>query len=46
MNAENSMIQVGLFLDCSGFAVYSSHIEMEGKVSHTIGEYTLDCSCP
>ncbi|WVY99786.1 hypothetical protein V8G54_025856 [Vigna mungo] len=41
MNAENSMIQVGPFLDCSGFAVYSSQIEMEGKVSHTTGEYTL-----
>ncbi|TKY50057.1 GAMETE EXPRESSED 3 [Spatholobus suberectus] len=41
MNAENSMVQVGPFLDCSGFAVYSSQIEMEGKVSHTIGEYTV-----
>ncbi|KAK7334522.1 hypothetical protein VNO80_26279 [Phaseolus coccineus] len=41
MNAKNSMIQVGPFLDCSGFAVYSSQIEMEGKASHTIGEYTL-----
>ncbi|KAK8469182.1 hypothetical protein PHAVU_005G010600 [Phaseolus vulgaris] len=41
MNAKNSMIQVGPFLDCSGFAVYSSQIEMEGKVSHTVGEYTL-----
>ena len=41
MNAENSMIQVGPFLDCSGFAIYSSQIEMEGKISHTIGEYTV-----
>ncbi|XP_028196668.1 protein GAMETE EXPRESSED 3-like [Glycine soja] len=41
MNAENSMIQVGPFLDCSGFAIYSSQIEMEGKVSRTIGEYTV-----
>ncbi|GAU45592.1 hypothetical protein TSUD_285610, partial [Trifolium subterraneum] len=32
---------VGPFLDCSGFAVYSSQIEMEGKVSHSIGEYTI-----
>jgi len=37
MNVENSMIQVGPFLDCSGFSVYSSQIEMEGKVSYTIG---------
>ncbi|KAK7271775.1 hypothetical protein RJT34_27949 [Clitoria ternatea] len=41
MNAENSMVQVGPFLDCSGFSVYSSQIEMEGKVTHTIGEYTV-----
>ncbi|XP_027357154.1 protein GAMETE EXPRESSED 3 [Abrus precatorius] len=41
MNAEKYMVQVGPFLDCSGFAVYSSQIEMEGKVSHTIGEYTV-----
>lgn len=41
MNAENSIIQVGPFLDCSGFAIYSSQIEMEGKISHTIGEYTV-----
>ncbi|XP_073221187.1 protein GAMETE EXPRESSED 3 [Cicer arietinum] len=40
-NAENSIVQVGPFLDCSGFAVYSSQIEMEGKVSHSIGEYTV-----
>ncbi|XP_050902987.1 protein GAMETE EXPRESSED 3 [Lathyrus oleraceus] len=39
-NTENSIVQVGPFLDCSGFAVYSSQIEMEGKVSHSIGEYT------
>lgn len=41
MNAENSMVQVGPFLDCSGFAVYTSQIEIEGKVSHTMGEYTV-----
>ncbi|KAJ1412796.1 WD40/YVTN repeat-like-containing domain superfamily [Sesbania bispinosa] len=40
-NTENSIVQVGPFLDCSGFSVYSSQIEMEGKVSHTIGEYTI-----
>ncbi|WJX23754.1 hypothetical protein P8452_12943 [Trifolium repens] len=40
-NTENSIVQVGPFLDCSGFAVYSSQIEMEGKVSHSIGEYTI-----
>ncbi|KAK2420238.1 protein GAMETE EXPRESSED [Trifolium repens] len=40
-NTENSIVQVGPFLDCSGFAVYSSQIEMEGKVSHSIGEYTV-----
>ncbi|KAK2366182.1 protein GAMETE EXPRESSED [Trifolium repens] len=40
-NTENSIVQVGPFLDCSGFAVYSSQIEMEGKVSHGIGEYTV-----
>ncbi|KEH25293.1 putative quinoprotein alcohol dehydrogenase-like superfamily [Medicago truncatula] len=40
-NTENSIAQVGPFLDCSGFAVYSSQIEMEGKVSHGIGEYTV-----
>ncbi|CAK8533279.1 unnamed protein product [Lathyrus sativus] len=39
-NTENSIVQVGPFLDCSGFAVYSSQIEMEGKISHSIGEYT------
>ncbi|MED6208589.1 hypothetical protein PIB30_046713 [Stylosanthes scabra] len=39
-NAENYVVQVGSFLDCSGFAVYTSQVEMEGKVSHTAGEYT------
>ena len=39
-NAENCVVQVGPFLDCSGFAVYTSQVEMEGKVSHTVGEYT------
>ncbi|XP_025624585.2 protein GAMETE EXPRESSED 3 isoform X2 [Arachis hypogaea] len=39
-NTDNYVIQVGSFLDCSGFAVYTSQIEMEGKVSHTAGEFT------
>ncbi|KAI4346806.1 hypothetical protein L6164_007673 [Bauhinia variegata] len=39
-NPENAVIQVGPFLDCSGYGVYISQIEMEGKASHTIGEYT------
>ncbi|XP_052111110.1 protein GAMETE EXPRESSED 3 isoform X4 [Arachis duranensis] len=38
-NTDNYVIQVGSFLDCSGFAVYTSQIEMEGKVSHTAGEF-------
>ncbi|KAL4300685.1 hypothetical protein AHAS_Ahas17G0225600 [Arachis hypogaea] len=37
---DNYVIQVGSFLDCSGFSVYTSQIEMEGKVSHTAGEFT------
>ncbi|QHN93366.1 Protein GAMETE EXPRESSED [Arachis hypogaea] len=39
-NTDNYVIQVGSFLDCSGFSVYTSQIEMEGKVSHTAGEFT------
>ncbi|MED6121082.1 hypothetical protein PIB30_026827 [Stylosanthes scabra] len=38
-NAEKYVVQVGSFLDCSGFAVYTSQVEMEGKVSHAAGEY-------
>lgn len=33
------VIQVSPYLDCSGCAVYISQTQMEGKVSHTIGEY-------
>lgn len=36
----NSVIQVNPVLDCSGYAVYISRTEMEGKVSQTIAEYT------
>ncbi|KAF2313748.1 hypothetical protein GH714_013135 [Hevea brasiliensis] len=35
----NHVIQVSPFLDCSGYAVYISQAEMEGKVSQVIGEY-------
>ncbi|KAK2998613.1 hypothetical protein RJ639_024614, partial [Escallonia herrerae] len=35
-----SVIQVSPLLDCSGYAVYISQTEMEGKISRTIGEYT------
>lgn len=34
------MIQVSPVLDCSGYALYISQTEMEGKISHIIGEYT------
>ncbi|XP_059624591.1 protein GAMETE EXPRESSED 3 [Cornus florida] len=36
----DSVVQVSPLLDCSGYAVYISQTEMEGKISHTIGEYT------
>ncbi|XP_050379951.1 protein GAMETE EXPRESSED 3 [Argentina anserina] len=39
--AINSVIQVTPFLDCTGFAVYIAQTEMEGKISHTVGEYTF-----
>ncbi|GLT41181.1 hypothetical protein SLA2020_152650 [Shorea laevis] len=35
-----SVIQVSPFVDCSGYAVYICQTEMEGKTSHTIGDYT------
>lgn len=38
--ALDSVIQVSPLLDCSGYGVYISQTEMEGKMSHTIGEYT------
>jgi hypothetical protein len=34
------VVQVGPVLDCSGYAVYLSQTEMEGKISRTLGEYT------
>ncbi|XP_019451713.1 PREDICTED: protein GAMETE EXPRESSED 3 [Lupinus angustifolius] len=40
-NTENSVVQVSPFLDCSGFAIYYSQIDMEGKVSHSISDYTI-----
>ncbi|KAF3965310.1 hypothetical protein CMV_010488 [Castanea mollissima] len=36
----NFVIQVAPVLDCSGYAVYFSQTEMEGKISQTIDEYT------
>ncbi|KAG8384532.1 hypothetical protein BUALT_Bualt04G0127700 [Buddleja alternifolia] len=36
----DNVIQVDPVLDCSGYAVYISRTEMEGKSSQTIGEYT------
>ncbi|KAF5475458.1 hypothetical protein F2P56_007262 [Juglans regia] len=34
------VVQVGPLLDCSGYAVYLSQTEMEGKIGRTIDEYT------
>ncbi|KAM5581019.1 protein GAMETE EXPRESSED 3 [Rosa sericea] len=39
--AMDSVIQVTPFLDCTGFAIYISQTEMDGKISHTVGEYTF-----
>ncbi|XP_059452611.1 protein GAMETE EXPRESSED 3-like [Corylus avellana] len=39
-DTQDSVVQVGPVLDCSGYAVYLSQTEMEGKISRTIGEYT------
>ncbi|XP_065854173.1 protein GAMETE EXPRESSED 3 [Euphorbia lathyris] len=36
---ENHVIQVSPFVDCSGYAIYISQAEMEGKISLKIGEY-------
>lgn len=38
--AADSVIQVSPVLDCSGYAVYISQTDMEGKISRTIGDYT------
>ncbi|XP_028792463.1 protein GAMETE EXPRESSED 3-like [Neltuma alba] len=40
INAENVVIQVGPMLDCSGYAVYVSQTQMEGKISYGIDEST------
>ncbi|XVE84484.1 hypothetical protein DITRI_Ditri17bG0017200 [Diplodiscus trichospermus] len=37
---SDSVIQFGLFLDCSGYAVYFCQTEMEGKVIHMNNQYT------
>lgn len=34
------VVQVGPLLDCSGYAIHLSQIEMEGKIIRTIDEYT------
>ncbi|KAB1211067.1 Protein GAMETE EXPRESSED 3 [Morella rubra] len=39
-DTQDLVVQVGPLLDCSGYAVYLSQTVMEGKISHTIGEYT------
>ena len=36
----NFVIQIAPLLDCSGFAIYFSQTEMEGKISQTIYDYT------
>ncbi|KAI9083389.1 hypothetical protein K1719_034603 [Acacia pycnantha] len=38
INAENVVIQVDPMLDCSGYAVYVSQTQMEGKISYGINE--------
>ncbi|KAG5527852.1 hypothetical protein RHGRI_028701 [Rhododendron griersonianum] len=38
-DAEDSVLQFSPLLDCSGYAVYISQTVMDGKISHTIGEY-------
>nr|XP_027077836.1 protein GAMETE EXPRESSED 3-like isoform X2 [Coffea arabica] len=35
------IIQVSPIIDCSGYGVYVSQTEMEGKVGHTIGDYNF-----
>lgn len=42
--ASDSVVQVSPVLDCSGYAVYISQTETEGKISHSIGEYTYVAS--
>ncbi|XP_056176058.1 protein GAMETE EXPRESSED 3 [Syzygium oleosum] len=35
------VIQVSPVLDCSGYAIYISQTQVEGKTNHIIGEYTI-----
>ncbi|KAL5581991.1 hypothetical protein UlMin_014433 [Ulmus minor] len=42
--ASDSAIQVSPVLDCSGYAVYISQTEMEGKISRIIGDNTYTSS--
>ncbi|KAF8011308.1 hypothetical protein BT93_J1808 [Corymbia citriodora subsp. variegata] len=35
------VIQVSPILDCSGYAIYISQTQLEGKTEHLIGEYTI-----
>ncbi|KAK4706589.1 hypothetical protein R3W88_033852 [Solanum pinnatisectum] len=36
----NSVIQVSPVLDCSGYAIYVSQTQIEGKITRIIGDYT------
>lgn len=36
----DSVIQVSPVLDCSGYAIYVSQTEIEGKITRIIGDYT------
>lgn len=36
----DSVIQVSPVLDCSGYAIYASQTQTEGKVTRIIGDYT------
>lgn len=38
--SQESVIQVSPILDCSGYALYISQTEMDGKISQIIGDYT------
>ncbi|GFQ08676.1 protein gamete expressed 3 [Phtheirospermum japonicum] len=39
LESLNSVVQVNPVLDCSGYAVYISQTEMEGKMSHAMAEF-------
>ncbi|CAN1788491.1 Protein GAMETE EXPRESSED 3 [Linum perenne] len=38
-SVSDSVIQVGPFVDCSGYAVYISQAQVEGKANQVIGDY-------